>query len=873
MRVLYLEVCGFRSFGSASQRLELTAPLAVVHADNSQGKTSLAEAVEFLYTGATTRRLLLGGSPSEFQDALRNAHLPVGSPVYVELGLDDGSGATRVLHRELICDYHGASDCTSTLTLDGSVVDSVAEAGLVLSDPPLAAPVLIEHTLRYAVSAKPGERSDYFKAVLEVGDLDVVRAEVAVLLAEREAGSRSPLLSVLAEVAAIPLFAAAVDPLRSVSALPAVERALLTACHAAAPPPDTADDDNQSAEGNTEPLPVAAARVRHQLQARQSTILPLSELTTTTNQLGALSAVRTPGLTTVGGTMGTDAPADLVALLLDAARAYSERAAAVDAATTAVLPLLQVALRLDQVTDVESDHSADCPLCLTPGALTSARVVAIRAQIADQQQLSHDAEALREQLRSLDVWVNGSIQTAGRAVPVAAGWDALTRATRGQAATRLGAPPGMLEQVLVGADALATAADSVRVVHAQIRHSLASIAAQAELFQQLDAYQVQAAVTHLRELDRALGVVAGLQVVTRLAFEQLHDAVRQQVEVGTDTTGWARLAELAEQPSQVAAALDKHFRRTAATSRLRQAAKTLDAAAQQVLDDRLLRMSTEIHRWWTLLRPDELTTFDAIVRRGTGRKYLDVTASLQPQPTTAGVVRNALAVLSNSQLNALGLAAFMARCQLLASPLVVLDDPVPGSDREHRGTFAGNVVAELLASGRQVIVATHDSELARHLHTSHQHLGVDEFKAVLVDLRMGTQLVRTGDDFERLMLDASSQMHSPLPANRRAAGNSLRIAAERLAKHVVVAGRRRTGESNAAISDYDAKNLKHLRPLANSYALLPVEPGQWQNLVRILNDSDHDTEPPTSIDLKQCHGVLGKLRKQHSQHDRDLMRP
>jgi len=32
---------------------------------------------------------------------------------------------------------------------------------------------------------------------------------------------------------------------------------------------------------------------------------------------------------------------------------------------------------------------------------------------------------------------------------------------------------------------------------------------------------------------------------------------------------------------------------------------------------------------------------------------------------------------------------------------------------------------------------THDSELARHLHISHQHLGVDEFEASLVDPRTG----------------------------------------------------------------------------------------------------------------------------------------
>jgi hypothetical protein len=307
---------------------------------------------------------------------------------------------------------------------------------------------------------------------------------------------------------------------------------------------------------------------------------------------------------------------------------------------------------------------------------------------------------------------------------------------------------------------------------------------------------------------------------------------------------------------------------------LKQAAKQIDAAVQAVLDQRLMRMGDEVSRWWALLRPDELTTFEAIVRRGTGRKYLDVTAALAPQATVAGVVRNALAVLSNSQLNALGLSAFLARCQLLSTPLIVLDDPVPGSDREHRSTFASDVVEALLDGGQQVLVATHDSELARQLHTSHQHLGVDEFKASLVDPRIGTQVLRTGDDFERLMLDAKSQMYSPLEANRRAAGNSLRIAAERLAKHVAVAGRRRDGDGTAAVADYDNKNLKDLRTLASQYAVRPNEPGQWQMLARTLNDADHDTlDPPLPAELKQCHAALADLKRKHLQNDALLMRP
>ncbi len=61
MKVEYLEVRGFRSYGASPQRLNLAGSLSVVHADNGQGKSSLAEAVEFLLPGATSRRLYEAG--------------------------------------------------------------------------------------------------------------------------------------------------------------------------------------------------------------------------------------------------------------------------------------------------------------------------------------------------------------------------------------------------------------------------------------------------------------------------------------------------------------------------------------------------------------------------------------------------------------------------------------------------------------------------------------------------------------------------------------------------------------------------------------------------------------------------------------------
>ena len=213
MTISYIEVCGFRSYGAEPQRVELSAPLTVIHADNSQGKTSLAEAFEFLHTGTISRRQLGGASPGEFEGALRNAHIGPGVEVYVEVGLVNAYGVEAVIRRKLDADYRGATDCASTLTVNGVEIESVTGVGLHLSDPPLAAPVLLEHALRYAVSAKPGDRSDYFKAVLEVADLDVVRAEIASLITEREGRPRESLVLKLDSLASVP----ALSPLLTTS--------------------------------------------------------------------------------------------------------------------------------------------------------------------------------------------------------------------------------------------------------------------------------------------------------------------------------------------------------------------------------------------------------------------------------------------------------------------------------------------------------------------------------------------------------------------------------------------------------------------------------------------------------------------------------
>src|SRR5437016_529101 len=113
VRINNLTLQGFRSFGRLAQSLTLTAPIAAVYATNSQGKTSLAEAIEFLFTGEIVRRQLIASAQDEFADALRHAHLPAGMPVFVEAQLLCDDGIERTLRRTLASDYSRGSkhDC------------------------------------------------------------------------------------------------------------------------------------------------------------------------------------------------------------------------------------------------------------------------------------------------------------------------------------------------------------------------------------------------------------------------------------------------------------------------------------------------------------------------------------------------------------------------------------------------------------------------------------------------------------------------------------------------------------------------------------------------------------------------------------------
>ncbi len=204
LRIRSLSVKGFRAFGAAEQTLNLPADMAAIWGPNSKGKTSLAEAFEFLLTGRIARRELMASTQDEFADALRNAHLAAGTEVYVTARMTAADGSPHEIKRVLTGDYGKRQDCTSRLEIDGAVAteSDLAHLGIILSQPPLQAPVLAQHTLSYIFSVRPQDRATYFKTLLELTDLDHLRNDIAALAEDLEPPD-DPLLTKFDTCAAI----------------------------------------------------------------------------------------------------------------------------------------------------------------------------------------------------------------------------------------------------------------------------------------------------------------------------------------------------------------------------------------------------------------------------------------------------------------------------------------------------------------------------------------------------------------------------------------------------------------------------------------------------------------------------------------------
>jgi hypothetical protein len=523
-------------------------------------------------------------------------------------------------------------------------------------------------------------------------------------------------------------------------------------------------------------------------------------------------------------------------------------------------PVLTAVLAIDEFASL--DHPVDCPVCGSDSALTPERLGELREQLDLTHAVDTAAAATARLINDMRHTLDRAVTDARRVVPPAAAWPDEQMAAAASQLRELGVAADVAAAARESAQQVATASATVAATAAAVRKQIDRAAEAVSARQALPDIEAVYA-----DLEAAMEELATCAARHSTRFEELRTAVEPAIRDRVTTSGLRELEALLDRRDQFVDDLAAESSRRRAVKRVKAAERALRDGAGRVLDDRFATMSGAIGSWWTSIRPEELVGFGGVKRRAGGERFVNLVAALRADPAGSVIERDALGVYSDSQLNALGLSIFLARAELLGTPLVVLDDPIPGSDPEHRLTFVQNTLGQLLDAGTQVVLTTFDSKLADWTQSNHDWRGLIAYELTLNDRVAGTEATQTSDTFSRFLLEAEENVNAPSARGRRAACGSYRAAAERLAKQIIATGRTNEGHP-CSVGDVEAEAsvLGDLVPLVSGYALDNAERGQWRTFAKVLNPGNHDDDVPSNIELKQVRGNLRQINKAHRKH-------
>jgi hypothetical protein len=780
----------------------------------------VVEAFEFLLTGDTVRRTLLGGERSEYNDSLRCAHHPEGGQVQVSAGIIDDGGVERTVVRTLDNDLGRGQDCSSTLTIDGTQASDLSTLGIVLAEPPLRAPVLFQHSIRYALTARPTDRLAYFKALLEMADLDALTNALTATI-------------------------------NSFSVVPTqLERDL-----------DTAQEDD-SLRPSLAPLRATApSTATIEAEIRQALAISVMSLC-------GEDADPRADLAQLGDTLeasldkhdqrrfdfqpwrpGTEP--SLATVQLASASSYSQKAREVDTEAERLRVLFEAVLAVPAYSELEEE--ADCPVCGTEDALTPDRIGELRERVAAASGLRRSQLSARTELATLKGQLQSAKSALAAVVPAAATMDepAVGSVSR-QAASILGeqADLGSAHQKATAlADARTAASDCVDEAIASADEALEAI----ERIAPIDVDSVKRAVATAATAVASVATARTAFIDTaRVVLSPLRDQLASQ----SGTASQRALLRVARGNVALGEALRKRHAVATVKREYEAAKRDIEQAKLAVLNAKFAGMSAEIGRWWKLLRPDEPVDFLKAAPRGQGLRGVALEAALHKSDGSHHT-RDALGVFSDSQLNALGLSAFLARASLQQTPIIVLDDPVQAGDDAHRDTFIDLVIPALIAADFQVLITTYDHHLNKLL-TAAQPL--DGFQVSLDEPADGSVVVKGSHSAQALLRDAKEYLGEGQAIRATAAGR-LRVAAEAVAKEVLVAKRSAQGD-RVSLADYTGKTLEGLVPLLKEH--LDDQEYRWWTMVSPrLSPGAHDDAPPERNTLTMVYNGLKKTLRDH----------
>ncbi len=689
----------FRGFRNIENAIDISGDLVVIDGRNSSGKTSLAEAIEWVLTGHLIRREL--GDPKELSECIANKFKPVDEETWVECTVKQ-NGERFTLKRRLVTDYNSTkySRCESQFFVNGHEESEPSEIlNMLFGGVP---PLLMQHTLRKFVLDNPTERRNYFERLLNLDDITsliqkAVIGDVGRSHFNRPGGGKAlktwhELENSLNRAGARTF--SALDKADSESIYKVICRRL----HGIGVE-DFSLENDLTLESMVERLQEL------QRSARQGKFSPLEKL----RPQRTLDQEARSQLSGEKNTLKTTE-------LVEALQTYNT---AVDStkhlsAAQEIISKAFHALRLSGlIRDVEQDQI--CPFCdyRELPTLSKRRV----QEVLDWNELGEvmaKAKKKRDtELVAMAKIVNDINGLRKRLIPEALSqseWDSATDFQIEDALKRL------------------------KNQHEEANESLSRFdELTLELFRKLKSKDDDENIdSKLKEMFSFSGALISSARAYATAFSEFEDALDKLASSDQIYTARKYWIEVWNTSDELVADQRWENAKVLAQGELDGLRTMLIEYRQHYLETRRQDFSNGINQIWLKLREDRYSSFKKIaVPKPQGRGFpvkLEVKAVLNDGSRELEI--DALNVLSESQINVIGIASFITRSCLIGHGCLFLDDPVQSMDDEHFKTFANELIGYLCDLGLQIILLTHNDLFARDV--SHFHYDRSNYRTMKI---------------------------------------------------------------------------------------------------------------------------------------------
>jgi len=708
IRIVSIQPHYFRGFRETPQPIRLDGDLVVIDGRNTSGKTSLAEALEWLFSGCLSRRESMElGSPHELENCVSNQFRPDNEETWVTgkfVSLATSEPDAFTLRRVLKEDYGTTitSRCTSAIFFNDHELTAQEERTvldrLFASVPPL----LMQHTLRLFVESTPKKRRQYFERLLHLDELTTLIGKAVVGDARLQEFPSPTSSAALKTWGALGSMVRAESSQRAYKRAPRSEEsdlhtgvtlALATIAH---------HEFSGLVSESSQFEEIGAILTHEQSQSRQRSFPILAQLRPR-RQILEDQDQRSYNVEEVAR-LTTD-----IAKRWDGYKAAREAARLIGSDRLAVSRALKILLE-ENVIRRKVDKQT-CPICAYEEAetLTASRIRDVEGWIPTQEAERGAHQALQQAMESLAGIVRQAVLEHDELLP------------------DLPSASDFAEALKETSAELREAVRKLRKVRGEDDLKLEKEVSQAREFLTLPLTVPASCEECDKFVNRCAQIIAGLKNMLPAARRYRDDFRVVEAAVGAvasvDPTYRLRAAWLACFDNVAAIVEDIRWEQAKrrAQKDLERIRDALMEYRKQFLESRRISFNHGIDSVWKALRADRYSSFSKLhIPSPSGKGFpveIEIKAILDDGQQQKEV--DALRIFSESQVNALGIAAFVTRSKLLGHKALIFDDPVQSMDEEHFRTFAQDVLSHVLAEGFQVIVLTHNDKFAKDVSYCH----------------------------------------------------------------------------------------------------------------------------------------------------------